>query len=278
MVDQKGQKKGPRHTRGPSRDGGFRGRSTCGARLVRRATLIHCARAVKRAGSRSVRRRIDRDFDQRPRVGFFAAPARRTRCAARARRGAPPGGRSSGGRRAPCRQSHPESCAARTRRRTAGALFSTPVSPMTMAFSSEPPSARPCWRSISTSFRKPNVRAGAISSMNASSRQANRARLVAQHRMVERDAVGDLEVIRRIDRDALVAARQRDRPQHLQVPARRVQPLDAGFLNQVDERRRAAVHDRHFRRVQLDDDVVDAEADERREQVLDRVDVDRVAR
>ena len=48
-------------------------------------------------------------------------------------------------------------------------LFSTPVSPMTIAFSSEPPSASPCWRSISTSFKKPKVRAGAISSMNVSS-------------------------------------------------------------------------------------------------------------
>ena len=52
----------------------------------------------------------------------------------------------------------------------------------------------------------------------------------------------------------------------------RLQPLHARFVNQVDERRRAAVHDRHFRRVQLDDHVVDADADERREQVLDRLD------
>ena len=36
----------------------------------------------------------------------------------------------------------------------------------------------------------------------------------------------------------------------------------AGFLNQVDERRRAAVHDRYFGRIQLDDDVVDPEADQ----------------
>ena len=95
--------------------------------------------------------------------------------------------------------------------------------------------------------------------------------------MVERDAVGDLEVIRRIQRDALVAARQRDRPQHLQVPAGRLQRLDARFLNQVDERRRAAVHDRHFGRVQFDDRVVDAKADERGEQVLDRVDPDGIS-
>jgi hypothetical protein len=65
---------------------------------------------------------------------------------------------------------------------------------------------------------------------------------------------------------------------NLHVAARRGQPLDAGFVNQVDERRRAAVHDRHLGRVQFDDDVVDAEADERRQQVLDGVDVDSVAR
>ena len=47
-------------------------------------------------------------------------------------------------------------------------------------------------------------------------------------------------------------------------------PLQAGFLDQIDERRRAAVHDRHFGRVELDDDVVDAHADERRQQMLDR--------
>ena len=56
------------------------------------------------------------------------------------------------------------------------------------------------------------------------------------------------------------------------------QPLHARFLNQIDERRGAAVHDRHFRRVELDDDVVDAQADERGQQVLDRLDRDVVAR
>src|SRR5437870_284792 len=44
-----------------------------------------------------------------------------------------------------------------------------PVSPSTMAFSSDPPSARPFWRIISTSLRNVNVRAGATSSTNDSS-------------------------------------------------------------------------------------------------------------
>ena len=49
-------------------------------------------------------------------------------------------------------------------------------------------------------------------------------------------------------------------------------------MNQIHERRRAAVHDRHFRRVQLDDDVVDADAHERREEMFDRLNRHFVAR
>ena len=67
--------------------------------------------------------------------------------------------------------------------------------------------------------------------------------------------------------------RQGDRPQHLQVLPRDRQPLDAGLVqDQIDERRGAAVHDRHFGRVQFDDDVVDAEGGQGREQVLDGLD------
>jgi hypothetical protein len=47
---------------------------------------------------------------------------------------------------------------------------------------------------------------------------------------------------------------------------------NAAFLNEEDERRGAAVHDRHFRRVQLDDRVVDAGADQRREHMFDGLD------
>ena len=62
------------------------------------------------------------------------------------------------------------------------------------------------------------------------------------------------------------------RPQDLDVAPRRRQPLDARFLHQIQERRRAAVHDRHFVVRELDDDVVDADADERGQQVLDGLD------
>src|SRR5437762_548831 len=56
---------------------------------------------------------------------------------------------------------------------------------------------------------------------------AERARLVAQERVIVADAVGDLEVVRGEERDPLVAARHRDRPDNLQILARRLQPLHA---------------------------------------------------
>ena len=96
--------------------------------------------------------------------------------------------------------------------------------------------------------------------------------------MVERDAVGDFEVIGRVQRNPLVSTGDRDRPEHFEVPARRLERLDACLLNQVDERRSAAVHERHFGRVQLDDGVVHAKAHERRKQMLDRVNPDGVSR
>ena len=43
---------------------------------------------------------------------------------------------------------------------------------------------------------------------------------------------------------------------------------EAHRADQVDERRRAAVHDRHFLGIELDDQVVHAKAPERRQQML----------
>ena len=87
--------------------------------------------------------------------------------------------------------------------------------------------------------------------------------------MVEADRVADLEVIRRVNRDALVAGGNLHRLQDLQILAAGGELLDARFLQQIQERRAAAVHDRHFAMIELDDDVVDAGGDERGEQVLD---------
>ena len=116
------------------------------------------------------------------------------------------------------------------------------------------------------------MRAGAISSTNDLLVEIERLLLMPQQRMIEADRVADLEAIGRIDRDALVAVLHLDRPQDLDRLARRAEFLHAGVLNQVDPRRRAAVHDRHFGVIELDDDVVDAEAAQRRQQMLDRLD------
>ena len=103
-------------------------------------------------------------------------------------------------------------------------------------------------------------------------RDPHRPRLMAQERVIEADAVGDLEVVGRIERNALVAARQRDGPDHFQVSPGRREPLRARLVYEVDERRAAAVHDRHLGVIQLDNHVVDAQTHERRHEVLHRVD------
>ena len=62
-------------------------------------------------------------------------------------------------------------------------------------------------------------------------------------------------------------------PQDLQIAARRRQFLDTGLVqDEVHERRSAPVHDRNFRRIQLDNDIVDAERRQRRQKVLDGLD------
>ena len=43
---------------------------------------------------------------------------------------------------------------------------------------------------------------------------------------------------------------------------------EANRADQIDERRRAAIHDRHFLGIEFDDQVVHAKAPERRQQVL----------
>src|SRR5260370_22556182 len=100
---------------------------------------------------------------------------------------------------------------------------------------------------------------------------------MSEQRMIVADAVSDLEVIRRKERDALVTTRNRNRPNDLEILAGRVQALHGRFVDQINGRRSAAVHDRPLRRVQLDDDVVDAHADERRQKMLDRLDRDLIA-
>ena len=85
-------------------------------------------------------------------------------------------------------------------------------------------------------------------------------------------------MVGRVQRNTLVVARQRHRAEHLEIATRVRQLLHTRFLNQEDERCRAAVHDWHFRGAQLNDGVVDAEADQRAHEMFDRVDPDRVLR
>ena len=59
-----------------------------------------------------------------------------------------------------------------------------------------------------------------------------------------------------------------DRLEHLDVAALRRERDDAGLIDRGDERRGAAVHDRHFRSVDLDDRVVDAAAVQRGEHMF----------
>src|SRR5687768_5581663 len=95
---------------------------------------------------------------------------------------------------------------------------------------------------------------------------------MTEHRVIEADGVADLEAIGRIEGDALVTLLELNLAEHLDGLARRVLRLHAGVLNQVDPRRRAAVHDWHFAVVELDTHVVDAHAAERRQQMLDGLD------
>ena len=57
-----------------------------------------------------------------------------------------------------------------------------------------------------------------------------------------------------------VALGDAHRLEHLDVAARRRQRDDAGLIDRGDERRRAAVHDRHFGTIDLDHGIVDAKS------------------
>ncbi len=60
--------------------------------------------------------------------------------------------------------------------------------------------------------------------------------------------------------------------EHLEVTASGFDRHDADVVDGIDEGSRAAVHDRDFGTIDLDEDVVDTEAQERGHQVLDRRD------
>ena len=63
-----------------------------------------------------------------------------------------------------------------------------------------------------------------------------------------------------------------NRLQHLEEAARRLELGQADLVDRLDEARSAAVHDRHFGAVDLDQGVVDAKTAQRGQQMLDRGD------
>ena len=108
-------------------------------------------------------------------------------------------------------------------------------------------------RSVSTSRRKPKVRAGAICSTKRLGRHAERRGLVAQQRVVEADRVADAEVVGRA-RGAPTCRRAPPPPAAgpSGTGAARVSGLQPGLVDQDHEGRRAAVQDRHLGAVHLD--------------------------
>ena len=97
-------------------------------------------------------------------------------------------------------------------------------------------------------------------------------RAALEHRMVELDFKINFEAVVRVEARPLVAVLDLDALLDAHEALGRVLFLDAGRLQQEHEGTRAAVHDRHFACAQFDDEVVDAEARQRRHQVLDRRD------
>ena len=92
--------------------------------------------------------------------------------------------------------------------------------------------------------------------------------------MVEVDREADLEAVERLEARPLVAVADGDRLLDADEALGLGLVFYAGRLQQEYERPGAAVHDRHFRRRQVDIGVVDAESGHRREQMLDRRDAD----
>ncbi len=74
-----------------------------------------------------------------------------------------------------------------------------------------------------------------------------------------------------------IAHRDLYRLQHLDEAARRRLCENAALIDRGDEGGGAAVHDRHFRAIELDHRIVDRAAGERRQQMLDRADADAFA-
>jgi hypothetical protein len=90
-----------------------------------------------------------------------------------------------------------------------------------------------------------------------------------EHRMAEFDGEADLEPVEGLEAHLLVALLDLHALHDPQVALLRRLLLDPRRLQQEDEGAGAAVHDRHFLGRYVDEGVVDAQARERRHEVLD---------
>ena len=95
-----------------------------------------------------------------------------------------------------------------------------------------------------------------------------------EDRVVEIDLEADLEAVEGPEGGTLVAIDDRDFALDADELLRRVLLLQAGRLDQEHEGTGAAIHDRHFRRGQFDDGIVDAQTGQGRKQVLDGIHLD----
>jgi hypothetical protein len=91
-------------------------------------------------------------------------------------------------------------------------------------------------------------------------------------RVIEIDGEADLEAVEGLEAGELVAVLDHHRALDADEALRAILLFDAGGLDQEDEGSGAAVHDRHLGGAHIDVGVVDAEAGEGRQQVLDRGD------
>ena len=150
--------------------------------------------------------------------------------------------------------------------------FTTRTSSRMTVFSVEAPRARPWRRRDSTSERNPNVRAGAISRANSLGVQHQPEALRSNSRMGIFDRIGQPHAagpLHGLGNDRSIAVANDNRrcdPERNRGPVEVPRPR---VLESFDERPGAAVQDRHFLGVKLDDQALDAEREKRRECMFD---------
>ena len=92
--------------------------------------------------------------------------------------------------------------------------------------------------------------------------------------MIELELEVDFEAVERVKPRPLVTFVDLDRLADPDEALGRILFFDSGRLQQEDKRPGAAVHDRHFGATDFDEGIVDTEAGEGRQQVLDGGDAD----